>query len=72
VRRPAGPRAIFGTVRIAASELAGSEVLPVILRDLRAKHPGLVFGVVLSNRSTDRLRREAEIAIRMVRPNQRH
>lgn len=71
VRAASGaPHEISGVVRIAASEVIGSEVLPAMLRDLRAKHPGLAFEVVLSNQSADLLRREADIAIRMVRPKQ--
>ncbi|NWH08110.1 MAG: LysR family transcriptional regulator [Alphaproteobacteria bacterium] len=61
---------IAGAVRIAASEVIGSEVLPALLRDLRVKHPALIFEVVLSNQSADLIRREADIAIRMVRPKQ--
>lgn len=61
---------IAGVVRIAASEVIGGEVLPAMLRDLRALHPGLVFEVVLSNQTADLLRRDADIAIRMVRPKQ--
>jgi len=61
---------IAGVVRISASEVIGGEVLPAMLRDLRAKHPGLVFEVVLSNQPSDLLRRDADIAIRMVRPKQ--
>jgi DNA-binding transcriptional LysR family regulator len=57
-------------VRISASEVIGSEVLPAMLRDLRTVHPGLIFEVVLSNQSADLLRRDADIAIRMVRPKQ--
>ena len=51
--------------------MVGAEVLPAILRDLRAVHPGLVFEVVLSNATTDLLGREADIAVRMARPTQK-
>ncbi|TCT04992.1 LysR family transcriptional regulator [Aquabacter spiritensis] len=59
-----------GTVRITASEVIGMEVLPPILAETRAAHPGLVFELALTNRSEDLLRREADIAVRMVRPAQ--
>lgn len=62
--------AVEGAVRITASEVIGAEVLPGVLRDLRAKHPGLSFEIVASNQSADLLRRDADIAIRMVRPKQ--
>jgi DNA-binding transcriptional LysR family regulator len=59
-----------GTVRITASEVVGAEVLPPILARLREQHPGLSLELVLSNRTEDLLRREADIAIRMIRPVQ--
>ncbi|WP_235522731.1 LysR family transcriptional regulator, partial [Caulobacter sp. Root342] len=62
--------AASGAVRITASEVVGMEVLPSILADLREAHPGLVFELALTNRSEDLLRREADIAVRMVRPTQ--
>lgn len=62
--------AASGVVRITASEVIGMEVLPALLADLRETHPGLVFELALTNRSEDLLRREADIAVRMVRPTQ--
>ncbi|HTN67631.1 MAG TPA: LysR family transcriptional regulator [Burkholderiaceae bacterium] len=59
-----------GTVRIAASEVIGIEVLPPILAALRAAYPKLVIELTLSNRIEDLLRREADIAVRMLRPQQ--
>lgn len=59
-----------GTVRITASEVIGAEVLPPILADLRDKHSDLVVELVLSNQTQDLLHREADIAVRMVRPSQ--
>lgn len=62
--------AASGVVRITASEVVGMEVLPPILAQLREAHPGLVLELALTNRSEDLLRREADIAVRMVRPTQ--
>ncbi len=59
-----------GTVRITASELIGSEVLPSILTGLRARHPQISVELALSNRNEDLLRGDADIAVRMVRPTQ--
>ena len=59
-----------GTVRITASEVIGMEVLPPLLARVREAHPGLVFELALTNRSEDLLAREADIAVRMVRPVQ--
>lgn len=63
-------REIKGTVRISASEIVGAEVLPPILTGLKRKHPGLEFELVLSNALDNLLRREADIAVRMVEPTQ--
>ena len=59
-----------GTVRITASEMIGVEVLPPILARFREKHPRIVIEMVLSNRSDDLIRRDADIAVRMIRPTQ--
>ncbi len=61
---------VRGTVRLTASEVVGVEVLPPILAALRRQHPELVVELVLSNQVDDLLRREADIAVRMVRPTQ--
>jgi DNA-binding transcriptional LysR family regulator len=61
---------VRGTVRLTASEVVGVEVLPPILTALRRQHPALVIELVLSNQVDDLLRREADIAVRMVRPAQ--
>jgi DNA-binding transcriptional LysR family regulator len=58
-------------IRIAASEIVGAEVLPAILTEFRAQHPGVVIELSLSDRAEDLLRRDVDIAIRMVRPKQR-
>ncbi|MCC7701975.1 LysR family transcriptional regulator [Janthinobacterium sp. GW460P] len=61
---------VAGVVRIAASEVVGVEVLPPILARLRERYPGLIIELVLSNKVQDLLRREADIAVRMLRPRQ--
>jgi DNA-binding transcriptional LysR family regulator len=61
---------VRGTVRISASEVVGVEVLPPILAALRHAHPELVIELTLSSRVEDLLRREADIAVRMLRPSQ--
>lgn len=61
---------VRGTVRLSASEVIGVEVLPPILAALRNEHPELNIELVLSNRVDDLLRREADIAVRMFRPEQ--
>lgn len=59
-----------GSVRVTASEMIGAEVLPPLLAAFREAHPRIVVELVLSNRSEDLLRREADIAVRMVKPTQ--
>ncbi|HEX4340807.1 MAG TPA: LysR family transcriptional regulator [Polyangiaceae bacterium] len=59
-----------GSVRITASEMIGAEVLPSILTSFREAHPRIDVELVLSNRAEDLLRRDADVAIRMVRPTQ--
>lgn len=61
---------VRGAVRISASEVIGVEVLPPILASLRRQHPQLQIELVLSNRVQDLLKREADIAVRMVAPKQ--
>ncbi len=60
-----------GAVRITASEMIGAEVLPAALTAFRELHPRIDVEVVLSNRSEDLLRRDSDIAVRMVKPTQR-
>ena len=59
-----------GTVRISVSEMVGCEVLPPILTALQQRYPALQVELVLSNRVQDLLKREADIAVRMLRPTQ--
>jgi DNA-binding transcriptional LysR family regulator len=59
-----------GAVRITASEMIGAEVLPPVLTDLRRQHPRIDVELVLSNRTQDLARRDADIAVRMVKPTQ--
>jgi len=61
---------VRGTVRVTASDIIGVEVLPPIVAALRGSHPDLAVELVLSDRVQDLLRREADIAVRMVRPRQ--
>lgn len=62
---------VSGTVRVSASEVIGAEVLPPLIGDFRELHPGVVVELSLSNQSADLLRRDADIAVRMVRPTQK-
>jgi DNA-binding transcriptional LysR family regulator len=59
---------IKGSVRVSASEIIGSQVLPAIFAGMRATHPALEIELVLSNAVENLLRRDADIAVRMVEP----
>ncbi|MFK0162430.1 LysR family transcriptional regulator [Rhizobium sp. NPDC090279] len=61
---------VSGTVRISASEVIGTEVLPPILAKLQARYPELVVELSASDTVEDLLQREADIAVRMVAPAQ--
>jgi DNA-binding transcriptional LysR family regulator len=61
---------IQGTVRITASEVISVEVLPPMLVQLRVSHPGITIELAVSNRIENLLRRDADIAVRMQRPEQ--
>jgi DNA-binding transcriptional LysR family regulator len=60
-----------GTVRLTASNMIGAEVIPPMLASFRETHPRIAIELALSNRNQDLSRREADIAVRMVRPTQK-
>ncbi|WP_257458018.1 LysR family transcriptional regulator [Archangium lipolyticum] len=61
---------VKGTVRVSASEVMSIEVLPPLLTALREQYPELVIELAVSNTVEDLLRRDADIAVRMVEPSQ--
>jgi DNA-binding transcriptional LysR family regulator len=60
-----------GVIRLAAADVIGVEVLPSILTEFRAAFPSTVIELSLSNQMANLLRRDADIAVRMVRPKQK-
>lgn len=66
----AAPDDTSGVVRVTASEVIAVEVLPAIFARLARKHPRLAIELSPSNRNEDVLRREADVAVRMVAPQQ--
>jgi DNA-binding transcriptional LysR family regulator len=62
--------ATAGTVRITTSEVAACWLLPPVLAALQAEEPGIQVELVASNALSNLLRREADIAVRMVQPQQ--
>jgi DNA-binding transcriptional LysR family regulator len=65
-----GTEAESGTVRITTGTVAASYLLPPLLAQLQQAEPGLQIELVASNTISNLLRREADIAVRMVRPVQ--
>lgn len=61
---------VAGTVRIAASEIVAAYVLPPIMARLGAEEPAIEVEIVASNQVENLLRRDADIAIRMIKPDQ--
>lgn len=61
---------LAGSVRITASNIVATYVLPDILTALRIAEPDIEIELVSSDRSENLLRREADIAVRMYRPEQ--
>jgi DNA-binding transcriptional LysR family regulator len=59
-----------GTVRITASVPVAVHLLPSVLAAMRQSLPDIQVELVSSNQVSNLLRREADIAIRMVRPDQ--
>jgi DNA-binding transcriptional LysR family regulator len=59
-----------GTVRITSSEVASAWLLPAVLARLARAHPEIELELVASDQLSNLLRREADIAVRMVRPAQ--
>jgi len=63
-------RALAGTVRITATEGLAVEWLTPALADFREQHPRIDLEIIVRNTALNVLRREADIAIRLGRPQQ--
>jgi DNA-binding transcriptional LysR family regulator len=63
-------RSTSGTVRISASQPMACFVLPPLLAQMRSYLPDVQVELVASNSVSNLLRREADIAVRMVQPEQ--
>jgi DNA-binding transcriptional LysR family regulator len=55
---------------VTTSQVAAAWLLPSVLVRLQRAHPGIEVELVAANELTNLLRREADIAVRMVRPVQ--
>ena len=66
----AGESAVAGSVRISASQPVACLLLPPLLAQMRLALPEVQIDLVASNSVSNLLRREADIAVRMVQPDQ--
>ena len=69
-RSAASTAGLRGVVRVSASEIIGTEVLPPLIAQIKEAYPQVTIELVLSNRIQDLLNREADIAVRMTTPVQ--
>ncbi|KQX35228.1 LysR family transcriptional regulator [Devosia sp. Root436] len=63
-------QSVEGLVRITASDIVAAHTLPAILKQMHEIAPGIAVEIVAANDVRDLIRREADIAIRHVRPEQ--
>jgi DNA-binding transcriptional LysR family regulator len=63
-------QAVGGVVSVSASDPFAAIVLPPLVRQLREQEPGIAIEVISTDALSDLLRREADIAIRHVKPEQ--
>lgn len=63
-------QAVGGVVSVSATDTMATYVLPPLVRQLREQEPGIAIDVIASDAVSDLLRREADIAIRHVKPEQ--
>lgn len=63
-------QALGGVVSVSATDAVAAYLLPPLVRQLREQEPGIAIEVISSNALSDLLRREADIAIRHVKPAQ--
>lgn len=65
-----GSQSFAGTVRITASQIVATYLLPPVITALHAAVPEIEIELVASDDTNNLLRREADIALRMYRPTQ--
>ena len=61
---------LTGTVRISASQIVATYILPTILSEVHAQEPDIQIEVVATDETDNLLRREADIALQMYQPTQ--
>ena len=61
---------VGGVVSVSASDAVAAHLLPPLVRRLRDEAPGIAIEVISTNSLSDLQRREADIAIRHIKPEQ--
>jgi DNA-binding transcriptional LysR family regulator len=60
---------LSGSVRVAASEIVGTEVLIPALTEFRERYPAIAVELVLDNAATNLSMGDADLAVRLFRPS---
>lgn len=71
LRAAGDAQTLAGSVRVTASQIVAIYRLPPILRRVSVKQPNIELELVVSNDNENLLRRDADIALRMVEPKQK-
>jgi DNA-binding transcriptional LysR family regulator len=61
---------LSGTLRVTSSETLAFRILTAEIARFRAAHPGIEVELTIDNRALDLSRREADVALRAVRPRE--
>lgn len=69
-RADAAQQLLSGTVRVSLTEGLGTQWLPSRLAKFHQSQPGMCVELLIDNRPLDLVRREADIAVRLFRPDQ--
>jgi DNA-binding transcriptional LysR family regulator len=63
-------QAVEGVVSVSATDAVAAHLLPPLIRDIRRQAPGITIELISSNSLSDLRRREADIAVRHLRPDE--
>lgn len=63
-------QAVGGVVSVSATDVVATYLLPPLVRQLHEQEPGIAVEVIADDALSDLLRREADIAVRHVKPEQ--
>ncbi len=61
---------IAGRICISATDVMAKYILPPMISELRQQEPGIIVELIASNKASDLMRREADIAIRAFQPTE--